>query len=122
MNRRVVAVVDDMFFAAKIRGTAEHLGVKVEFPKNPDALFQNEAEELPSLIICDLHSARHDPFALAERLKTDDKLGAVPLVGFFSHVQTELLSRGKKAGFDHVLPRSAFTKQLAGILQGNFSP
>lgn len=120
MNGRVVAFVDDIIFAAKIRGTAEPLGVKVEFLKNPDMLFQGAAEEIPATIIFDLHSARHDPFALAERLKADERLRAVPLVGFFSHVQTELLSRARNAGFDHVFPRSAFTKNLAGILQGDF--
>lgn len=119
MYRRAVAFVDDMFFAAKIRGTAEHLGVGVEFPKNAELIFEAAAEEVPALIIVDLHSTGHDPFALGERLKEHERLRAVPLVGFFSHVHTELLDRAKEVGFDRVLPRSAFTKHLAGILQGD---
>jgi len=42
----------------------------------------------------------------------------VPVVGFFSHVQTELQRRAEEAGFDHVLTRSAFTKRLPEILSG----
>jgi hypothetical protein len=48
----------------------------------------------------------------------DESLRAVPLLGFFSHVQTELQQRAKEAGFDRVMPRSAFSKNLAEILGG----
>jgi len=51
-------------------------------------------------------------------LKGDEALSAVPLLGFFSHVQTELQQAAKAAGFDRVMPRSAFTKQLSEILAG----
>jgi len=34
-------------------------------------------------------------------------------------VQVELQKAAQAAGFDRVLPRSAFTKNLAQILQGN---
>ncbi len=33
MKSHVLAAVDDMIFAAKIRATAEQLGVNVEFPR-----------------------------------------------------------------------------------------
>jgi hypothetical protein len=52
----------------------------------------------------------------------DPALAAVPLVGFFSHVQTELRERALAAGFDRVLPRSAFVQQLPQILQGDKEP
>ncbi|MBV9211197.1 MAG: hypothetical protein JOZ52_11235, partial [Acidobacteria bacterium] len=44
----------------------------------------------------------------------------IPLVGFFSHVQTELQRRGAQAGYDRILPRSAFSKNLPQILTGEF--
>lgn len=118
MKRRVLVAVDDLFFAAKIRATAEHLGVEVSFPRSSDALCVSAAGDAPALIIVDLHLQRYDPFALALRLKTDEALRATPLVGFFSHVQVELQRRARDAGFEHVLPRSAFTKRLPEILQG----
>jgi two-component system NtrC family sensor kinase len=118
MNRRVIAAVSDMLFASKIRGTAEHLNVSVDFARTEDGLFDSAKADVPSLIILDLHDTRLDPFALAARLKADGRLRAVPLVAFFSHVETELQRRGVEAGIDHVLPRSVFTRRLAEILLG----
>jgi PleD family two-component response regulator len=118
MNRRVIAAVNDMLFASKIRGTAEHLNVSVDFARSEDGLFDYAKTEVPSLIILDLHDTRLDPFALATRLKSDERLSAVPIVAFFSHVETELQRRAQEAGVEHVLPRSVFTRRLAEILSG----
>ena len=118
MNRRVLAAVDDLFFASKIRGTAEHLNISVDFAKSADALFDTAKTDVPSLIILDLNSERNDSLSLALRLKADERLRDVPVVAFLSHVQTELMQRAKQSGIDHVLPRSAFTKRLAEILRG----
>lgn len=118
MKRRVIALVDDLFFAAKIRATAEHLGVEVIFPRSLEALKEACRSDAPALVIVDLHLQRDDPFLLASNLKADAELGGTPLVGFFSHVQVELQKRAEAAGFEHVLPRSAFTRRLPEILQG----
>ena len=118
MSSRVIAAVDDMFFASKIRATAEHLGVVVQFARSADAVIEAARGSTPAIVIVDLHSNRIDPFALAAALKADKQLREVELIGFFSHVQTELQRRAQEAGFDSILPRSAFTKQLAEILQG----
>ena len=118
MPRNIVAVVDDLFFASKIRGTAEELGVAATFARNVDVLLQAARRDQPSLIICDLHSQRIDPMALARQLKADEQLRAIPLLGFFSHVQTELQRQAAAAGFDQVIPRSAFAKNLGEILSG----
>jgi CheY-like chemotaxis protein len=119
MTRTVIAVVDDLFFASKIRGTAEQLSVTVSFPRRIDALMEAALRDQPALIICDLHSQRIDPIDLAKQLKADERLRAIPLLGFFSHVQTELQQQAEQAGFDRVLPRSVFTKNLGLILQGS---
>ncbi|SRR5713226_2799644 len=116
MTRTVIAVVDDLFFASKIRGTAEQLGVAVSFPRNADGVIAAALRDQPAMIICDLHSTRIDPIELAKRLKADEQLRSIPLLGFFSHVQTELQHQAEQAGFDRVIPRSAFTKHLADIL------
>lgn len=118
MNRRVLAAVGDMLFASKIRATAEQLNVSAQFARTADSLFDAAKTDVPSLIILDLHSEQLDPFALVERLKADEQLRAVPVVGFFSHVAVELQRRAKEAGVEHVLPRSAFTQRLPDILKG----
>jgi PleD family two-component response regulator len=115
-SQTVIAAVEDMFFAAKIRATAEHVGVRVRIVKNFDALVKAAREETPLLLIVDLHSKQLDPFTLAEELKKDERLRHVSLLGFFSHVQTDLQRRAEQVGYDRVLPRSVFTKHLAEIL------
>ena len=116
MSQNVIAVCDDLFFASKIRGTAEQLGVAVSFAKTAEEVIAKATAELPALVIVDLHSQRCDPTQLAQGLKSDPQTSAVPLLGFFSHVQTELQERAEAAGFDRVMPRSAFSKNLAEII------
>jgi CheY-like chemotaxis protein len=118
MTGNILAVVDDLFFASKIRGTAEALGVTVRFARSVKATIEGARRDRPSLVICDLHSQKVDPVELANELKADEQLRSIPLLGFFSHVQTELQRQAEAAGFDRVLPRSAFTKNLGQILSG----
>lgn len=118
MNRRVIAAVDDLFFASKIRGTAEQLNVTVEFAKRAETLFDLAKAETPDLIILDLNSEKLAAVALARDLKADETLRRVPLVGFLSHVQTDLRREAEEAGVERVMPRSAFTKFLPQILTG----
>jgi CheY-like chemotaxis protein len=118
MPRTIIAVVDDLFFASKIRGAAEQVGLAVSFPRSADALIEFALREQSSLIVCDLHATRIDPIELAKQLKADDRLRSILLLGFFSHVQVELGQQAEQAGFDRVLPRSAFTRNLPEILSG----
>lgn len=118
MSRTVLAIVDDLFFASKIRGTAEQIGVTVKFARNADAMLNAARREQPDLIIFDLNSERTNPADMARQLKADEQLRPIPLLGFFSHVQTELQHQAEEAGIDKVIPRSAFSKYLGEILSG----
>ncbi len=118
MSRTVIAAVDDMFFISKIRATAEHVGVDVRFALNADALLANARENKANLMIVDLHAQKIDPIALATAMKSDPELRAIELLGFFSHVQTGLMREATEAGYDRVMPRSVFSKDLATILAG----
>ena len=116
--QNVIAVVDDLFFASKIRGTAEQVGARVRFVRSITDAIAKGRDEAPSLIIADLNATCCDALELARTLKTDDSLAGVPLLGFFSHIQTELQQAAIAAGYDQVMPRSAFTKNLSEILAG----
>jgi CheY-like chemotaxis protein len=118
MSRNVIAVVDDLFFASKIRGTAETLGITVSFPRHADGMKEVVQRNPSALIVCDLNSEKFDPMALARTLKSDASTRDIPLIGFCSHVQTELQTAAQQAGFDRVMPRSLFTRDLAAILGG----
>jgi len=120
MNRRVLAGVSDLFFASKIRGTAEQVNVTVEFARSADSLFDKAKTEVPSLVILDLQSEAPDAFEAAARLKADERLSGVPIVAYVSHVEVELQRRAREAGIDLVMPRSAFTSRLPSILAGEY--
>jgi CheY-like chemotaxis protein len=115
-ERRVVAVVPDLFFATRIAGTAARLGVVLEMPSAEEA-FAMIRQRPPELVILDLR-APGDPLAVARRLKADPVTGSIPVVGFYPHVEGALRKAALAAGVDHVLPRSAFTARLAALLAG----
>ena len=119
MSRTIIAVVDDLFFASKIRGAGEQCGVSVSFARSKDALIETALRDHSDLIICDLHSHKIDPIELAKSLKADPRFREIRLLGFFSHVQVELQREAEQAGFDRVIPRSAFSNNLAKILAGD---
>jgi DNA-binding NarL/FixJ family response regulator len=109
---RVVALMDDLFFQMKLAETAKHLGVEVKVATNGEAFMGLMASD-PKLVIVDLN-ARSQPLQAIEKLRQTRK--DVRVVGFLSHVQTELAAQAQAAGCDEVLPRSSFTQNLAAIL------
>lgn len=118
MNRKVIAVVNDIFFASKIRASAAASGVLVQFVRSTDQLVQTGESSPPDLIIVDLHNQSPEPIGLARALKANESFSTVQLVGFFSHVDTELQRVALEAGFDKVIPRSVFARDLPAILSG----
>jgi hypothetical protein len=112
MSIAVVAVVDDMFFASKIRAVAEAVGVEISFPRTKESLIEKARQA--NLIIVDLHNQKFDPLTLPAELG-----GTTRLIGFFSHVEVELQRRAVAAGYRQVIPRSVFTRDLAQILTGS---
>lgn len=109
----VLALVDDLFFQAKLLETAKQLGVEVRTCTTPDALLSAIGKDAPKLVVVDLN-ARNDPIAAIERLRADRQ--DIPLLGFLSHVQVDLAERARAAGCGNVIPRSKFTHDLATIL------
>lgn len=117
MPKEILALVDDLFFSTKIGSTALSCGVPVHIFKDQQSLFERALKNLPGLIIVDLNSTATQPLEVIRVLKSDPHLCLVPLVGYFSHVDGELKERATSAGCDNVLPRSAFSRDLARILK-----
>ena len=109
---RVVALMDDLFFQMKVAETAKQLGIEFKVAANGDVL-ATMLESPTRLVIVDLN-AKGSPVATIERLRATQK--ELPIVSFLSHVQVDLAAQAKAAGATEVLPRSAFTQNLASIL------
>lgn len=118
MARSVIIAVDDMFFVAKIRATAEHLGVTLRSVRNLETLLNVAREGQTDLIIVDLNAQKLDALTVGQAIKSDEQLASIPLLGFFSHVQTELRENALAAGYNLVIPRSVFSRDLGAILEG----
>jgi len=112
----ILAVLDDLLFASKIKTTAGRIGVAVTFARSADAALSEMRKAAPSLVILDLNNARTNPLGLVGSMKQDPALSSVPTVGYVSHVQTEVIDAARRAGVGEVLARSAFTERLADIL------
>ena len=110
--RRVLAVIPDLFFATKVAATAKALGVELELVPPPRATVR-ASEAPPSLLLLDLHAP--DAVALVAALKA--AFPTLPVVGFYSHVETALRASALAAGADAALPRSQFVGKLAALLQ-----
>jgi CheY-like chemotaxis protein len=120
---KVLALVDDLFFGARIAETARRVGVELEAVSTANALVERGlpakdapagVNQLPSLILVDLN-ARTDGVDAISRLQIAGN--QTPIVAFLSHVQTELAERAMSAGCTEVLPRSTFTQDLPAILE-----
>jgi len=109
---RVVGLIDDLFFQMKVLETAKHLGIEFKVASNGDVL-STMLEPPTKLVVVDLNS-KHDPVATIARLRATQK--ELTIVAFLSHVQVELAAQARAAGSTQVLPRSAFTQNLAEIL------
>lgn len=117
----VLALVDDLFFQAKLAETARKVGVKLRTVSTGAALMDAlgggtggaASGDLPRLIVVDLN-ARQGPLEAIEKLQAGGN--PVPVIGFLSHVQRDLAERAREAGCKQVLPRSSFTQNLSEIL------
>ncbi|MCI0356079.1 MAG: response regulator, partial [Acidobacteria bacterium] len=120
---RIVCVIDDLFFLAKVQETARKLNVKVDFVKSDKELLEratSNGHEQPSLIIVDLNNTGAKPLTTIPKLKS--KLKGTSIIGFLSHIQGELKVKAQEAGFDAVMPRSALSQNLAQILRRHGAP
>ena len=111
----VIAVVDDLMFVSRIREAAKGRALEVKTVRTAaDAL--TAARAGARLVILDLDSPRLPTAAVLAELRADASLAALPIVGFFSHVEAQRGRDAAAAGCTTVLPRSAFVQKLDGLL------
>lgn len=109
---QVVALIDDLFFQAKLIETAKQVSVDLRTCATPDALAAEIARDSPRLVLIDLN-AQSNPLEAIQRVHASN--GEIPLIGFLSHVQLDLAERAREAGCADVMPRSKFTHNMATI-------
>lgn len=74
----------------------------------------------PVRVLLDLHAG--GALELLRALKADARTARIPVVGFYSHVETALRREALAAGVDEALPRSAFVTRLPALLSDAATP
>lgn len=112
---KVIALVRDLMFAVKIQHAAKVAGTPVAIVPNAEALL-SQAREGASLIILDLSDLSVNALDAIAKLRSDSATAPIRLLGFVSHVQTDMIKAAREAGCDLVLARSAFSQKLPELL------
>lgn len=115
--RKILAVVEDLFFIVKINDAAKRSGFACEFLKSAQDVLDRARQEPPLMIIVDLNARSVKPVELIARLRAEESLKKVSIIAFVSHVEAELKNRAQSAGASMVLARSAFSTNLPQILK-----
>jgi len=114
-TKKVVAVLSDLMFTVKIQDAAKRAGLEAVFVTSQEnALAQ--ARGNPALVVLDLNYAAVEPVELIRKLKQEAATAKIQLLGFVSHVQTDLIQAARESGCDRVMARSAFSQNLPAIL------
>jgi hypothetical protein len=95
---RIVAIAPDLLLGSKVEATLSAAGHDVTLASSLSEARFDEAE----LLVADLDT--ENPEALVE-------LG-VPVLGYYSHVNTETKQAAESAGVDLVVPRSRMAREL----------
>ena len=106
--KTVYAAMQDLFFSAKISGTAKMTGARVVFVASYEELVQKISEKKPDLVIVDLNGFMTPAHVSAIRSK------GVEVVGYLSHVQTDLRNRFKDSC--EIMTNSQLSEKLPQLL------
>jgi CheY-like chemotaxis protein len=116
VQKKIVAVLSDLMFTVKIQEAAKRAGVQPVFVKSEDEALA-EAKQHPAAIIVDLNNSALNALDVITKLKGDEVTRDISLLGYVSHVQADLKQAAEERGCDAVMPRSAFSHNLAAILR-----
>ena len=99
---RIVAVVEDLMLASRVRTSLEAVGHEVE----QDSTLPDELDAV-DCVVADLDAV--PPERLAEV--------GVPVVGFYPHTDTAMKRRADEAGLFIAVPRSRMVRELPELVE-----
>ena len=106
-----VVVLGDLMFRVKVDDALKRAGFVPRFIASFDEALEL-ARSGPDLIIIDLNFGAASPLELVARLKQDPETSQIRLLGYVSHVQTEIIKAAKERGCNQVVARSALIHTL----------
>src|ERR1051326_7173358 len=117
--RSHIVVVDDTDSMRML--AARHLereGYRVTALGSATEVLDFVRTEVPDLIVSDIMMPEMSGYDLLERLRTDPRLTAVPVIFVSALTDATNVERGQKLGVDHYLVKPYTSKQLLAVVGG----
>lgn len=112
----VLFLGNDLMFQSKISAACTAAGLKLIMQRNPKALaFEFPGVGTPTLVIVDLGLPNLDLASLVPSLRAG--LPSAKLLGYGAHVLADRLDEADQSGFDAVVTRGQFDRDMSKILQ-----
>lgn len=106
-----LVLADDLIFFSRIAGAAQAAGLNVRQSRTVAELIRMAKEQAPGGVIIDLNTPNLDLLSLIKELRA--VCPVMPqVIGYGSHVQTEILRQARLARCNRVLPRTQFVEEL----------
>lgn len=117
MPKKIVLCAEDILFFSKIALAAQSFHIEiVQINGIPEEIIKQVIAISPSGVFIDINAKKTDVISLIRSMKTHPATASIPLLGFVSHVDTEIRDAAISAGCDNVLARSAFIQRLPDLL------
>jgi DNA-binding NarL/FixJ family response regulator len=117
---RIFVVCSDLMFSARIREAGAAHGGVFEFISSAGKFEEAISNLQAELLLVDLHHpALGGPAAegLIQKLRPDPRSKGAYAMAWGAHTETEMLKSAERAGFDKVMPRSAFVKEMPEVVR-----
>ena len=115
--RPVLVIMSDLMFRSRIDDVTTRLGLPLRAAKSMEQLERHLANSAPAIAIVDLEADTIDPSAAIARLRALPNGASLAIIAYAGHTNATAIAAGRAAGAGVVLARSAFTAQLAPLLE-----
>ena len=114
----VVAVIDDLFFQAKVGAALQQLGIAAQVVPDGRSLHDSlQSGGAPDLVIVDLTLRGADATDLIRDMRALPHGSSVPVLAYGSHVAVDVRKRALEAGASQVVAKSEFSKRLPQLVR-----
>lgn len=115
ISRKILAIVDDLFFLAKIREAGKQQGMELEVAR-PEEASEKLLRASYAIVVLDLNHRSGRAIGALQAIKANPLAQNIPVLGFLSHIQGELAAAARNSGCDAVMARSRFSQRLPVVL------
>jgi len=114
---KVLLVLNDLFFEAKIGEVLRTLGVPFAIARSNEQFAKRLEEDDPALAIVDLGARGIEPFLAIQYVRTDERWQRLPVVSFGAHVVREQHEEARSLGVSEAVAKSKLDRFLPDIVR-----